>query len=225
MPMTPISGTPVAAHAAYAVLLPRADRVDAPRIARALARFLEVPVHDAAVRARRSCGIVAEGLGEEQARALAKRLEEEAVGGWVLKGDALATVPLAEPLKGLELYAAGFRPALEAAAGDLIAGRSIRLVAAAMIEREMILDVLIDFPWRRLRVHAERFDFRCLGGRMNLDARNNLRELVGALCALSPSALKGRGTETLLADRRSEPLAYDAVEDLEREERWLLTIA
>lgn len=222
--MAPLSGTPVAAHAAYAVLLPRADRADAPRVARALARFLEVPVHDAAVRARRSCGIIAEGLSEEHAKALARHLEEESVGGWVLRGDALATVPIAEPVRGLELFAMGIRPALEGG-GELIAGRSIRLVAAASIERSMILDVLIDFPFRRLRVQAERFDFRCLGGRMNLDARNNLRELVCALCALSPSALRGRGTEMLLADGRAEPLSYDAVEDLEREERWLLTIA
>ena len=223
--MTPLSETPVAAQAAFAMLLPRAGLADAPRIARALARFLEVPIHDAAVRARRSCGIVAEGLSEERAKALARHLGEESVGGWVLRGDALATVPAAEPLKGLELFAAGVRPALDGGVGELIARRSIRLVAAASIGRARVLDVLVDFPFRRLRVTAEHFDFRCLGERMNLDARNNLRELAGSLCALSPSALRGRGTEALLADRRAEPLSYDAVEDLEREERWLLTIA
>ena len=84
---------------------------------------------------------------------------------------------------------------------------------------------MIEAPLRRLRINAERFDFSCLGGRMNYDARNNLRELARSLCALSPAALRARGTDTLLSDRRGEPLSYDAVDDLEREERWLLTIA
>ena len=51
---------------------------------------------------------------------------------------------------------------------------------------------------------------------MNLDARNNLRELAGSLCALSPSALRGRGTEALLAadGREALHLARTANADL-----------
>lgn len=214
-----------ASSAAFSVLLPSPERLDALKVARALARFLGVPVHDAAVRARRSCGIVAEGLAEEQAKELAKRLDEEALGGWVLRDDALATVPAAQALKTLELAHAGFRPAADGGAGELVLGRAIRLVAAASIDRGLLLDIVLESPLRRLRVDAERFDFRCLGGRMNYDARNNMRELARSLCSLSPSALRARGTEALLSDRRSEPVAYDAVDDLEREERWLLTIA
>lgn len=210
---------------AFSVLLPRPDRLDAPRVARALSRFLGVPIHDAAARARRSCGIVAEGLSEDQARDLAKRLEEEALGGWVLRDDALATVPAPHSIKGLELAAAGFRPALEGARNELVPGRAIRLVAAAAIDRMLVLDIVLEAPLRRLRVNAERFDFRCLGGRMNYDARNNLRELARSLCALSPAALQARGTSALLQDRRGEPVAYDTLDDLDREERWLLTIA
>lgn len=215
----------MAQPAAFSVLLPRPDRLDAPKVARALSRFLGVPIHDAAARARRSCGIVAEGLSEDQARDLAKRLEEEALGGWVLRDDALAVVPAPHSIKGLELAAAGFRPALEGALNELVPGRAIRLVAAAAIDRTLVLDIVLEAPLRRLRVNAERFDFRCLGGRMNYDARNNLRELARSLCALSPAALQARGTSALLMDRRGEPVAYDTLDDLDREERWLLTIA
>lgn len=210
--------------AAFSVLLPRTDRLDAQRVARALARFLGVPVHDAAVRARRSCGIVAEGLSEDQAKDLAKQLEEEALGGWVLRDDALATVPAARAIKGIELAPKGIRPSLEGALSELIPARAIRLVAAAAIDRALVLDIVIESPLRRLRVNAERFDFRCLGGRMNYDARNNLRELARSMCELSPSALRARGTDSLLSDKRGEPLAYDTLDDLDREERWLLTI-
>lgn len=212
--------------AAFSVLLPKPGALDAPRVARALSRFLGVPVHDAAVRARRSCGIVAEGLNEEQAKDLAKRLEEEALGGWVLRDDALATVPSPVPLRGLDFIAAGFRPSGDGPGlAELVPSRAIRLLAAAMIDKLLILDVVLEFPLRRLRVNAERFDFRCLGGRMNYDARNNVRELTRSLSRLSPSALRARGAELLVSDNRSEPLSYDSIEDLEREERWLLTIA
>lgn len=212
--------------AAFSVLLPKPGVLDAPRIARALSRFLGVPVHDAAVRARRSCGIVAEGLSEGQAKDLAKRLEEETLGGWVLRDDALATVPSPEPVRALDFIAAGFRPSSDGSSlAELVPSRAIRLLAAASIEKALIIDVILESPLRRLRVNAERFDFRCLGGRMNYDARNNVRELVRSLSKLSPAALRARGAELLVRDHRSEPLGYDSVEDLEREERWLLTIA
>ncbi|MBI5203162.1 MAG: hypothetical protein HY925_16345 [Elusimicrobia bacterium] len=213
------------AAAAFSVLLPSPERLDAPKVARALSRFLNVPIHDAAARARRSCGIVAEGLSEEQAKDLAKRLEEEALGGWVLRDDALATVPAPNAIKSLELASAGFRPALDGAPHELIPSKAIRLVAAAVVDRALVLDIVLEAPLRRLRVNAERFDFRCLGGRMNYDARNNLRELARSLCSLSPAAIQGRGTSSLLADKRGEPVSYDALDDLDREERWLLTIA
>lgn len=216
---------PLPRAASFSVLLPGRDRMDAPRVARALSRFLAVPVHDAAVRARRSCGIVAEGLLEEQARELACRLKEESLGGWVLRDDAVATLPTARLVRALELVGGGFRPAADGSSPEIIFGKAVRLVAAASIERGLLLDVVLETPLRRLRINAERFDFSCLGAKMNYDARNNLRELARSLCELSPATLRSRGTDSMLAERRGQPLSYDAVDDLEREERWLLTIA
>ncbi|MBI4425319.1 MAG: hypothetical protein HY554_16435 [Elusimicrobia bacterium] len=176
------------------------------------------------MRARRCCGIVAQGLEEAQARALAAELALEELGGWVLREDAIATVAEPEGLRSIELQARAVRLARRNGSPEVVAGRAIRLVAAATVGKQMLLEILLQSPFRRLRIDAERFDFRCLGRRMNYDARNNLRELARSVCALAPAALRSRGTASLLADRRSEPASYEALEDLEREERWLLTI-
>jgi len=92
-------------------------------------------------------------------------------------------------------------------------------------ELAAVLDLVFAEPPERLRVQASRFDYSCLSGRMVYDALGNFRLLLAELAEAAPSARLSRGARVLLEKRPVREMGYDAPEDLERECRWLLTLA
>lgn len=87
-----------------------------------------------------------------------------------------------------------------------------------------ILDIVLEKPARRLRVLSEGFDYSCLKGDKTYDTLTNLRALGRRLAALRPQAARNRGLRFILDSRPQRDMGYEALKDLERECRWLLTL-
>jgi hypothetical protein len=92
-------------------------------------------------------------------------------------------------------------------------------------DRALLLDLIFLGPARRLRVDARAFDYSLLGPKMDYGAETNFHALLEELAARAPGALRGKGTRALLARRQAGESRYESLDDLEREERWLLTLA
>jgi hypothetical protein len=90
-------------------------------------------------------------------------------------------------------------------------------------DRALTLDLLFLNPSRRLRVEARAFDYSLLGPKMAHAAEVNFVLLLAELAARAPAALRNRGARALLA--RAGESRYETLADLEREERWLLSLA
>lgn len=91
--------------------------------------------------------------------------------------------------------------------------------------RENFIELVFAEPARRVRILADGFDYAALGAQMTYSAELNFRALTAALAARAPGCLRGRGARAVLAKAPSGELAYESFEDLEREERWLSTLA
>jgi hypothetical protein len=91
-------------------------------------------------------------------------------------------------------------------------------------DRALVLDLLFLEPARRLRVDPRAFDFSCLGAKMTYGAESNLLALAAELTERAPRALRGKGTRALLGRRPSAESMYESLDDLAREERWLLNL-
>jgi hypothetical protein len=84
-------------------------------------------------------------------------------------------------------------------------------------------DAYAGSPLRRFRLDAQGFDYSCLGEQKGYDAPGNFRK---ALQALAGGAKKlNAGAVGLLAGQPVRQLGYESLADLEREARWLLTLA
>ncbi len=92
-------------------------------------------------------------------------------------------------------------------------------------DRRLAMDLLFLDPARRVRVHAHGFDYSLLGPKMGYGAEQNFLVLLTEVCARAPGALRGKGARALLARRPAAESSYESAEDLEREERWLLTLS
>ena len=92
-------------------------------------------------------------------------------------------------------------------------------------DRALMLDLLFLGPSRRLRVDARAFDYSVLGPKMGYGAEVNFHALLEELAARAPAALRGKGTRAMMARRPAGESYYESLDDLEREERWLLTLA
>ena len=92
-------------------------------------------------------------------------------------------------------------------------------------DRALMLDMLFLNPGRRLRIDARAFDYSLLGPKMTHAAEVNFSVLLEELAARAPGALRGKGTRAILARRPAGESLYEALDHLEREERWLLTLA
>lgn len=92
-------------------------------------------------------------------------------------------------------------------------------------DRALTLDLLFVEPARRLRVSAASFDYSVLGPKMGYGAEANFTALIAALAERAPRARLGRGSRALLGRRPPLDARYESLDDLEREERWLLTLA
>lgn len=91
-------------------------------------------------------------------------------------------------------------------------------------DRRLVLDLVFWEPARRLRVEADAFDYSLLGAKMGYGAETNFRALLEELAARSPRALKGKGSRSILDRRPAAESLYESLDDLAREERWLLTL-
>jgi hypothetical protein len=85
-------------------------------------------------------------------------------------------------------------------------------------------DLCYESPSRRLRIEASHFDFSCLAGRMLYHAQGNLKVLIQDLVEAAPEAWLNHGSRVLLEGGPIRTMGYGSPEDLEREERWLLTL-
>jgi hypothetical protein len=92
-------------------------------------------------------------------------------------------------------------------------------------DRALILDLLFVEPARRLRIDPRAFDFSVLGAKMGYGAEVNFLALVEDLFARAPRALRGKGTRALLGRRPAAESFYESLDDLAREERWLLSLS
>jgi hypothetical protein len=92
-------------------------------------------------------------------------------------------------------------------------------------DRALSVDLVFLEPSRRVRIDARAFDFSVLGAKMAYAAEANFLVLLEELTARAPAALRGKGTRALLARRPAADSLYESYDDLEREERWLLTLA
>lgn len=91
--------------------------------------------------------------------------------------------------------------------------------------RANFIELVFAAPARRVRILADGFDYAALGAKMTYSAELNFRALTAALAANAPGGLRGRGARAVLAKAPSGELAYESFEDVEREERWLSTLA
>lgn len=107
----------------------------------------------------------------------------------------------------------------------LMKGKTETKRAVETKERVQVMDLLFWEPSRRLRIEARAFDFSLLGARMAYAAEPNFLLLLEELASRAPSALRGKGTRALLARRPAAESLYESLDDLGREERWLLTLA
>jgi stage V sporulation protein SpoVS len=92
-------------------------------------------------------------------------------------------------------------------------------------DRALLLDLLFVEPARVLRVEGERFDYSLLGDRMVYSAEVNFSLLLAELASRAPRALRGKGSRAMLAKRPAAESLYESLEDLKREQRWLLSLA
>ena len=92
-------------------------------------------------------------------------------------------------------------------------------------DRALMLDLLFLGPARRLRIDARAFDYSLLGPKMGYGAEANFHALLEELSARAPGALRNKGTRAMLARRPAGESRYESLDELEREERWLLTLA
>jgi len=91
-------------------------------------------------------------------------------------------------------------------------------------DNHLLLDLLLRDPGERVRVDASRFDFSGLGGDMTYNALANMRILLAHIVHRADTAATSPGANLLLEGGRLSSLGFDSVEDLEREERWLVAI-
>jgi len=77
----------------------------------------------------------------------------------------------------------------------------------------------------RYRITGTGLDYSFLKTRKTYNALGNFKSLLSDLQAYAPKAALNRGTRALLSGVSMPDLRYQSVEDLEREIRWLWTIA
>lgn len=98
-------------------------------------------------------------------------------------------------------------------------------VARTVSSTEWVIFLDVFAGGARWRVKPERFDFSALGVGKVAGGPANTRRLVEELRARAPGALLNRGARVLLQGQPLAGAGYDDLEDVERENRWLLALA
>jgi hypothetical protein len=106
-------------------------------------------------------------------------------------------------------------------------GGGQREVVKTVEESDLVFyaDLILKDPVERLRVDARAFDYSFLGARKDFNTTGNFRILLSVLAEAAPRALLNRGCRYLREGKPVREMGYEGLEDLDREERWLLTLA
>lgn len=105
-------------------------------------------------------------------------------------------------------------------------GGKKRAVKKTETQQDLVfcMDLVYDAPGRRVRIVASEFDYSFLGARKLYQALGNCKLLLTDLVGAAPEALQNHGTRVLMQSQPVSTMGYGSFEDLEREERWLLTL-
>jgi hypothetical protein len=87
------------------------------------------------------------------------------------------------------------------------------------------IDLCLNGPAQRWRIDAQHFDYACLGARKTYSVIINFRQLLCDFADAHPAALLNRGSRILLDQKPVRDMGYESLKDLERECRWLSTLA
>lgn len=87
-----------------------------------------------------------------------------------------------------------------------------------------VADLFYEEPSKRVQIDPSHFDFSCLKGRMLYQGQGNLKLLTGDIAQAAPDAWTNHGARILLEGQPIRLMGYAGMQDLEREERWLLTL-
>ena len=87
------------------------------------------------------------------------------------------------------------------------------------------LDLILKDSGGRFRIDAQSFDYSCLKARMGYNALGNFKQLLTEFAVRAQGAVFNRGAKKLLEGRPVREMGYESLEDLERESRWLLSLA
>ena len=78
---------------------------------------------------------------------------------------------------------------------------------------------------KRFRATADALDYGFLGDRKLHQALGNFKLLIADLAVACPNALRNLGAEIMLASRPVSQMGYSSPADVDRELRWMLTVA
>jgi hypothetical protein len=87
------------------------------------------------------------------------------------------------------------------------------------------LDLYTLHPITRYHLEAASFHFAGLGDRLGAGARENLRTFVDEVVRRAPGLRQNRGLRALHEGTPLSALGYERMDDVDRESRWLLTLA
>jgi hypothetical protein len=87
------------------------------------------------------------------------------------------------------------------------------------------IDLCLKDPVERFRIDAQHFDYAVLGARKTYSVIINFRQLLCDFADAHPGSLKSRGSLILLDQKPVRDMGYESLKDLERECRWLSTLA
>lgn len=142
-------------------------------------------------------------------------------------GFKITTAKTVKTVEGPDATQRAINIGLLAAGMPFKVGPKKQEVVKTVEEAELVfyLDLHLKDPVEHLRVNAQDFDYSCLGARKVYSAMVNFRQIVCDLADASPNARRSRGSTILLEQRPVREMGYDGLPDLERECRWLLTLA
>lgn len=143
----------------------------------------------------------------------------------VLCAGVVAETGLKTVTEGPTLTEKSVRLGMTLATGLPLLGGKGKTRQVAEERRTPFIELLFAAPARRVRILADGFDYAPLGPKMTYSAELNFRALVSELSSRAPGSLRGRGARAILAKAPSGELAYESFSDVEREERWLTTLA
>lgn len=106
-------------------------------------------------------------------------------------------------------------------------GKKSQVVEKSVETSELVFHLQLCFEEPRLRLHvnAQSFDYSCLGALKQYNALANMKTLVAEIAKRAPRALRSRGARVFLENRQIREMGYDSLADLEKESRWLRTLA